>query len=212
MFEQESTNSYGICNFDPESDCANCPVNERLFCHYDIRNTLRFLAFILPVFVAHFVGLARSHSWKFLWAWVGAFLFFLQVPENFILCRHCPYYAEGPYRTLRCYANFGLLKLWKYTPRPMARWEKTSFLGALLVLGGAPVLVNVKNGQKLAAIGGVVSTVGWVWAMRRSVCVECPNFSCPLNVVPQDIRQAYFERNPRLAEGWGIATDQSRQN
>lgn len=59
MNEQKQTNPYGICNVAPGSDCANCPVNEQLFCHYKARDTLRFGLLISPVFAVNLIGLAR---------------------------------------------------------------------------------------------------------------------------------------------------------
>lgn len=204
---QTAGNPYGLCNFDPEADCAACPVHTRLFCHFALRDVGRFVGLFLPPLLALLSGLALRGQWAAIGVWFVALFLFLQVPENTILCRHCPYYAQGGRRTLLCHANAGLLKLWKFTPRPMARWEKAAFLGALGAFAAAPIGYSLWAGEILAGVAGMVGAGGWVWAMQRYVCRRCPNFSCPLNTVPEDIRAAYLRRNPVLAETWGQDPD-----
>lgn len=132
------------------------------------------------------------------------------MPENLILCSHCPYYAEGGRHTLRCHANIGLLKLWKFDPRPMNSVEKGGFLGAVGGLLAVPIIANWQGGETLAATGGLLSSAAWSLLMRRFVCSECPNFSCPLNTVPEATRRAYLLRNPIFAEAWGLTEDSTQ--
>jgi hypothetical protein len=33
-------------------------------------------------------------------------------------------------------------------------------------------------------------------------CAQCMNFACPLNETGEDARQAFFERNPTVAQAW----------
>ena len=111
MAQKSPANPYGVCNFDPDADCESCLVNTRLFCHFDIKDVWRFLALFLIPIVAIWIGPVLRGEWGLLVAWIAVGFFFLQVPENYILCRHCPYYAQGERRTLLCHANAGLLKL-----------------------------------------------------------------------------------------------------
>lgn len=203
MAPLDEHNPYSLCNFASEADCEHCPVNHHVFCHFKPRHVVRFLLIILPLFVINAAGLVRQRAWGHLTGWLIGLVFFLQVPENLILCSHCPYYAEGG-RTLRCHANIGLLKLWSFNPRPMSGREKTGFLGGAAGLFLYPVVMNAQFAEWKAAAGGLASGVWWVWAMRRFVCRECPNFSCPLNTVAPEIRLAYLRRNPVFARAWGI--------
>ena len=203
-------NPYGLCNFDPAADCSGCPINGRLFCHYKPRDTVRFLLLFLIGILPGMVGLVRRRQWRFIATWSAVFYFFLQVPENLILCSHCPYYAQGGRSTLLCHANPGLFKLWKFNPRPMAWWEKSAFLGSLAVLLGLPVAVNLRGGENMAAAGGVLGAGAWVWGMQRFVCSECPNFSCPLNRAPRDVAAFYLQHNPVFARAWGLPDKEQR--
>lgn len=212
MTTESIRNPYSLCNFETAADCEHCPVNHRVFCHFETRHVLRFLLIILPVFAANAIGLVRQRAWGHLAGWIAGLIFFLQVPENLILCSHCPYYAEGGRATLRCHANAGLLKLWPFNPRPMNTIEKAGFLGGATGIFLYPVVINARAAEWAAAAGGILATGGWFWAMRRFVCKECPNFSCPLNTVPEEIRLAYLRRNPVFAKAWGTAPAPTETN
>lgn len=212
MIEHTPTNPYGLCNFEPTSNCATCPVNGQVFCHFERPHVLRFFIIILPVFAINAAGLIRQRQWRQLALWIGGLFFFLQVPENLILCSHCPYYAQGERRTLLCHANAGLLKLWPFNPAPMSRVEQTIFLVGALAALGYPAVINLNNGERAASAGGLLALGGWFWAMRRFVCKECPNFSCPLNTVPASIQQVYLRRNPAYAQAWGLNGQSAQKN
>ena len=38
------------------------------------------------------------------------------------------------------------------------------------------------------------------------LCTRCVNFACPLNETDETARQAFFERNPTVAEAWAADT------
>ncbi|MBN1964794.1 MAG: hypothetical protein JW910_09115 [Anaerolineae bacterium] len=198
-------NPYNLCNFNPAADCTHCPVNGKVFCHFKPRDAVRFIALFFGAFLPSAYGFVHSGNWGLIVFWFAVFFVFLQVPENLILCSHCPYYAQGERRTLLCHANAGLLKLWPFNPAPMARWEQAGFLlGVGLALGG-PVALNFWLGEPAAALLGLAGGIGWALVMRRYVCSECPNFSCPLNTVPREIVDAYLLRNRVFAEAWDRA-------
>ena len=47
-----------------------------------------------------------------------------------------------------------------------------------------------------------VTTVGFFMTLKLFFCSQCMNFACPLNGVDEAARQAFFERNPEVAEAW----------
>lgn len=209
MSANTNLNPYDLCNFKADADCEHCPVNHKVFCHFEGRHVLRFMLIILPLFVVNAIGLVRQRAWGHLVGWFAGLFFFLQVPENLILCSHCPYYAEGGRATLLCHANAGLLKLWPFNPKPMSTLEQAGFLGGVGAIFTYPIIINAQRGEWLPAAGGAVAAGGWIWAMRRFVCKECPNFSCPLNTVPKEVQLAYLRRNPIFAEAWGVEPAQT---
>jgi hypothetical protein len=38
--------------------------------------------------------------------------------------------------------------------------------------------------------------------MGRTMCSRCMNFACPFNHVDQAVRDAFFDRNPVVAQAW----------
>ena len=46
--------------------------------------------------------------------------------ETRVLCSHCPHYAEEG-ASLRCWANYGSPKLFKYRPGPMSTTSTRSY-------------------------------------------------------------------------------------
>jgi hypothetical protein len=39
--------------------------------------------------------------------------------------------------------------------------------------------------------------------LKRFLCSRCMNFACPLNSVPDSVREAFWDRNPAVAQAWG---------
>jgi len=134
-------------------------------------------------------------------AWLCFALFFFNVWETKILCSHCPYYACSG-KTLVCIANHGCIKLWKYNPAPMSRFEKVQFLFAVLVLVGLPLPFLVLGGQWSMLILTVVGIGAGVVNMQRNVCSKCVNFSCPANRVPKQVVDGYLVQNPIMLDAW----------
>ncbi|MHA1455193.1 MAG: hypothetical protein ACTSR5_04300 [Promethearchaeota archaeon] len=77
-------------------------------------------------------------------------MFFFQVWENKILCSHCPYYAFEDEKKVKCYANYGIYKAWKYDPAPMSRSEKIQFIIGISIFAAIPLifLLLAKNVPK----------------------------------------------------------------
>ena len=45
------------------------------------------------------------------------------------------------------------------------------------------------------------------WSLQRNPCTRCYNLSCPVNPVPQVIREVFFQNYPKFAEAWEIEND-----
>lgn len=195
-------NPYDICSHRPAEACAACTIQQgRLRCRFSWGHLAKFA---VPAFVAMIlggVGLVLAGYWWALAVWVGFMLVFFEVWEIRVLCSHCPYYAEEG-RTLRCIANYSSLKLWKYHPEPMNRWESAQFLGGALffVVWPFPFLLAGGQGVITAVVG--VLFLGWGWYLIQRICHECVNFSCPLNRVPKPVVDAYLRQNTVMREAW----------
>jgi len=114
--------------------CEQCEIADTLHCHFSARDLARFLLNWLPPFFLGGAGIAHvGWLWLALWA-ITAFGFF-GLLEIRALCSHCPHYAE-PLPTLRCWANYGSPKLWKYRPGPMSQADRIEFAGGFAVVLG----------------------------------------------------------------------------
>ena len=77
-------------------------------------------------------------------------LFFFFVWEARILCSHCPYWAEEG-RILHCHANYGVIKIWRYHPEPMSKFEQVQFIVGVLIF--LPLSDRVHRGGRAGSTG-----------------------------------------------------------
>lgn len=117
------------------------------------------------------------------------------------MCSHCPHYAE-PGTSLKCWANYGSPKLWKYRPGPMSIAEKWIFSLGMLLVFGVPVVSLAISGEWLLWALYLVSIVVAYAVMRTKMCAHCMNFACPLNITKLEQRQPFFARNPVIDAAW----------
>jgi len=75
-------------------------------------------------------GIYHSGGWWLL-PWLMTIIGFFGFVEIRVMCSDCPHYAEQG-SSLKCWANYGSPKIWKYRPGPMAFWEKAFFYFFLL--------------------------------------------------------------------------------
>jgi len=122
-----------------------------------------------------------------------------------VMCSHCPHYAEAG-SSLQCWANYGSPKLWKYRPGPMSRVERALFLGGLGAVWGYPLIFLLAGTQWFLLAVYALTSAGFFATLKTYLCSQCMNFACPLNSVQDETRQAFFERNPRIAEAWGVVS------
>jgi hypothetical protein len=170
-------------------------------CRFERKDMLNFFLIVLPFGVTTIAGTIRAgYGWCLLLWLAYSFLFFF-VWEAAVLCRHCPYWAE-PRTILRCHANCGVIKLWKYQSGPMTKWEKIQFAIGGLIWAGCPIPVLLLGHEYLLALIAVSAAVSGAFIMRKNVCTRCINFSCPMNAVPKSLVDAYLRRNPVIRAAW----------
>jgi hypothetical protein len=183
--------------------CAGCEIENQLLCIHTKRDLadfgVLFIAYVIP-FIA---GMVIGKFWIGLGTWIGLAVLFFGYVEALILCRHCPHYAEDGF-LLHCHANSGLPKIPKLDPRPLNRAEQILWLiyVAVLLLWYIPFFIV--SGQWLLLTITTATLVAWAWTVQRTQCNRCYNLSCPVNRVPEDVRQVFFANYPLFAQAWGV--------
>jgi len=197
----EDTSRKVTCTISDSSVCKNCALASKLKCRFSWSDLghfyLLFFVIVLPPIIAL---LSSGYAWVLV-AWFAFAMFFFNVWESHILCRHCPYYAEES-RILHCIANYGIFKPFRFNPAPMSRSEKIQTLIGFALLFGIPIPFMIAAGQWIMLLLMVVSSVMWLVTMQKYVCSTCVNFSCPLNRVPKPVVDAYLLRNPVMRQAW----------
>ncbi len=194
-------NPFNLCTWKPESACEGCETGAAINCRHNWGDLLRFYACFTPFGVLAIIGVIRAGYGLWLWGWLGYAVLFFFVWESRILCSHCPYYAENSL-VLHCLANHGVIKLWRYHPEPMSRFEGVQFMIGAGILVLFPFLPMILGGEWLfAALTGAAALIGGA-VIYRTICSRCVNFSCPANHVPKQIVDAYLVRNPAMREAW----------
>lgn len=201
MDTKSNHTSFIPCTWQPQQGCNGCAGAGHLMCRFRWGDMGVFAGLALPFFAAAITGVLRAGMGRYLWGWLAYALFFFFVWEALILCRHCPYWAEDG-TVLHCHANYGVVKLFGYTPRPMSRWEGRQFiLGALLLLA-YPLPFMLIGRQYALALLSLALAVYAARRLMRKVCTRCINFSCPLNGVPKTYVDLYLRRNPLILHAW----------
>ena len=210
-----------VCTWDKDSDCENCSI-KTLRCKWEGKYLLAFALLFLPFGIPAFFGLSMTgiiaQNWYFLIGYLVFLIFFFQVIELRILCRHCPFYSEDT-KILHCSANHGLIKTWKYTLEPMSMGEKVVLIFCFILFATVPIVSEVytilfiQNNllfydeiDILLMIGTVLSTsisiITFFGILIIFYCPSCLNFSCPFNRVPKKVVDAYIIKNPLMKEAW----------
>lgn len=173
----------------------------RLLCRFDRNDMLHFFMIILPYAAVVISGAIRAGYGIYLLLWLTYSLSFFFIWEAYILCRHCPFWAE-PGRVLHCHANYGVIKIWKYQPGPMSRSERIQFILGALIWIGFPFPLLLLGREYLLSFIGLCAAISAVYLLKKNVCSRCVNFSCPLNNVPKPLVDAYLRRNPQMRSAW----------
>jgi hypothetical protein len=180
--------------------CHTCPVRQDVHCHFCGQDLLRFLGIAMPAFLIGGVGIVQVDGWLLL-PWLIIALSYFGFIEIRVMCSHCPHYAEVG-GTLKCWANYGSPKVWKYRPGPMTRTENIIFFAGLVAVFGYPVIWLVVGQSWLLLVLFALTTTGGFLAMQQTMCSQCMNFACPLNRVGPATREKFWARNPCIATAW----------
>jgi hypothetical protein len=189
------------CTAQSVPACDECTLQCWLMCRYEPGETMHFFMLALPFFVITIAGVIQSGYGWWLIGWLVYALFFFFVWEGFVLCSHCPFWAREEHM-LRCHANYGVFKLWKYRPGPMSRSEQNQFILGAIALLVYPLIFLFLGRQFLFAAIAIVSAVSAGYLLRRNVCSRCVNFSCPMNAVPKLLVNTYLKKNPAIRQAW----------
>lgn len=207
--KKESTRR-NICNTEG-SNCQNCSLLGKLMCRFDIMDLIYFLIPVLGNWIVWVIGIIQGFIIGglsiiqlifFFASYIGYLVFFFQFWENKILCSHCPYYAFEDENSVKCYANYGIRKAWKYNPAPMSRSEKIQFLISISIFAGYPAIFLVIGGMYIYAVISLIFALLWIISMHYLSCSKCPNFSCPLNNVPKNVVDEYLRKNHVMRKVW----------
>lgn len=160
-----------------------------------------------------FVGGAAvlAAGWLPLAVWIAICFGFFGLLEIRVMCSHCPHYAEEG-STLKCWANHGSPKLWKYRPGPMSVTENVLFVAGLVAVWGYPVPFMAIGGRWFLLGLYLLLSAGFFATLKLFLCTQCMNFACPLNAVPNAARSAFFQRNPLVDRAWNAESDERSTN
>jgi len=207
---KEKAQTRKICD-EEKSNCEVCSVNGKLMCSFNIKDTICFMVPILSVWVTLILGLAYGFFSRkinlpvlivFLVGYIGYLIFFFQFWENKILCSHCPYYAFEEDKHVKCYANYGIYKVWKYNPAPMTISEKIQFIISIALFAIIPLIFLVITELYIYFSVSLVLSLIWFISMHFLGCSKCPNFSCPLNNVSKEVIDEYLKQNSLMRKAW----------
>ena len=185
--------------------CDNCTVGNALHCHFTLRDLIHFLLIASPSFLLGGAGIYHVNGWMLI-PWLLLIIGYFGFVEIRVMCSHCPHYAEEG-NTLKCWANYGSFKIWKYRPGPMTSWEKIIFFIGFALVWGYPFPFLVSGVQYFLLTVYLLTVAGFFLTLRIFLCSQCINFACPLNTVKNDVRKEFFDRNPDVAEAWSKYVD-----
>ncbi len=183
------------------ASCDDCVIDNRLHCHFRPKDLIHFLLIAFPPFLLGGAGIYLFSGW-WLIPWIGFVIAYFGFVEIRVMCSHCPHYAESA-TTLKCWANYGSPKLWKYRPGPMTMIEKTIFFAGFAVVWGYPLWFLIISKQMFLLTVYLITTSGFFLTLTRFMCSQCINFACPLNSVDEKTRGQFLDRNPSIAKAWG---------
>lgn len=186
------------------SDCVECSIADSIHCHFRPSDLAHFLLVCMPAFLVGGAGILTVGLTPLL-IWIAIFVGFFGFIEIRVMCSHCPHYAEDG-TSLRCWANYGSPKLWKYRSGPMSTTENILFFSGLAVVWGYPLGFFIAGGLWYLLGLYILLTAGFFVTLKRCFCTRCMNFACPLNGVPEPVREVFWELNPVIGRAWGINT------
>ena len=183
--------------------CEGCDAFSHVHCNFTLRQTIHFWLIAAPPILLGGLG-AYDLGWAWLVPGLVLIIGFFGFLEIRVMCSHCPHYAESG-STLTCWANYGSPKPWAFRPGPMSTAEHALFIGGLAVVYGYPLVCLAASGRWFLLLVCAMSTLGFYLTLRTWFCSCCMNFACTLNTVDDEVRRAFFRKNPGIAEAWPAA-------
>ena len=181
--------------------CDKCNVKQEIHCHFNSNQAKKFLLSVIPAMLVGLIGIYLFSPLLVLIWLIICFLYFGFI-EIRVMCSHCPHYAETETKTLKCWANYGSPKLWKYRPGPMSITEKIVFILGGLLIAIYPLFLIILSQNYPILIVYLILTVVCFYYMRTYMCNHCINFACPANRVDKKIRDNFFDHNPQIRDAW----------
>ena len=213
--------SNSCCTWKDEANCIDCSLQDTLNCRWDNKLLLRFFYVFSPAFlfisIGIILGAIKLGNWWWFGVIIGYFALFFIV-ETRILCSHCPFYSEEG-KILHCLANQGFIKYCNYHPEPMNKFEKRLLLTGFVLFGAVPLsnqIINVimvtMNQESFTLnyqivlwiiLGLTAISIGFGFLfLSKKICIDCINFSCPLNKVKKQKIDEYLRKNPTMLKAW----------
>ena len=189
--------------------CEVCEIEGKLLCIHDQQNLLNFWVFFMGFAIPFFAGMIIGKYWLRLSIWFGLAVLFFGYVEALILCQHCPHYAEDAF-LLSCHANSGLPKFLKFNPKPLSKVERRTWLIYVAVLFLWYIPFFIADQQWLLLILTTWAVFSACWTLQRNQCTRCYNLSCPVNRVPDDVRQVFFLNYSDFSQAWGIIDNERK--
>lgn len=183
-----------------QNSCETCDIKSEIYCHFSLSQLITFLLFAFSPFIIAGIGLFRVNP-LLLIPYILLFISYFGFIEIKVMCSHCPHYAEPDIAALKCWANYGMPKFWKYKPGPMSLSEKIIFLSGLLIIIMYPVLFLLQKQLVMFIIYSVLTVIGF-FLLRIFLCTKCMNFACPFNKVDKKVRKLFFKNNPAIKKAW----------
>ncbi|MBD3352034.1 MAG: hypothetical protein GF364_11160 [Candidatus Lokiarchaeota archaeon] len=196
-----------ICIWQDSEQCGDCELKDHVFCKPKPKYTIYFASPMIIVMVAVIWGIMDSvfdfgAKIAVLAIWFGYMFVFLNFWESYMLCNHCPYYANEQEKVLHCPIDRGKLKTGRYDPGPLSNSEKVEFIIGVLILILFPLPFLLIAGQIIQLISAIIGIMLWLLFLQTMICTDCINFSCPLNKVPDEIRNKFIQKNPIIKKAW----------
>ncbi len=190
------------CNL---KSCKDCSLSTQLDCHFNMQELVVFYLIIMPVFTLG-TYIIFKFNWLILIAWFIYMIAFFGFIEIRVMCSHCPHYGQKGTSTLKCWANYGAPKLWKYRPGPMNWIEKTIFILGFIILFSFPIIPAILLKSYLLLGIYLILLVVWKWLLKKNYCRHCNNFACPFNKTDRKLKNQFLNQNPSIKKAWKKTT------
>jgi hypothetical protein len=178
------------CSID---SCLICDIHSKIVCHFKFRYLLRFYSIALPSFIIGGIEI-YNYSIKGFIIWLLIIGGFFLIVEIRVLCAHCPHYDESSV-LLRCWANYGAPKLWRYRPGPMHIIEKSILISGFVIIWGYPIIYISFLEHWIIFSMYLLSVILFFALLRKYFCKKCINFTCPLNKVDIEIKNEFLKKS-----------------